>query len=248
MLERYRDSLRKEQHVIEAARKRAQEYPASKERWDVNVAAITISGTTATGKTTISVVLGEIYKIPEDRNIKVGQIIREIQGKKEEEGYIERPIDLDREVDGLQKEILTHEASLEKPFIIEGRLAGVIAEEEKSKNPNLSIVSILLTASNETIKKRVRERNPQLSDIQIHDLVADRSMRDMKRWVELHPQLRNSGPYDPNRYDIVINTDNKSVEKVFRDIHEKLKRRNLIRRMVDAAQPKFPDQGQIFPN
>lgn len=230
----------------ERARSRAREHPAFKELWQVNFRALNISGESGTGKTTIAIFAEQIYGIPPERNIKIGELIRQRVNAGTTEDYMEREVEVDKEFDDLQRDIFTKRATLQEPFIVEGRLSAVIVEEEKIKNLSLNdIVSIGLTASLDVIVQRIKKRRPNLSDEEIRLQLGRRAEKDLERWTILHPQLALVGPYDPKRYDRAFDTNTKDVERVFDDIHNWL----LEKRAIIRIGPKGSlQQGQILPS
>lgn len=230
MLERLKHLIIRESSSDEKAKKRTLEHPAFKEQWEINFAVIIIAGESGTGKTTLAEFFGQIYKIPDERNIKVGQIIRGLQEKPKEENFIERPIALDQQVDNLQRDIIAEKAAVTNPYIIEGKLAGVIAKEEKDKNPQLMKISILLTAPDDIAYDRIRRRRPDLSRKEVARQTRERAEKDLAQWTQAHPQLSGTNPYNTKFYDLVINTDGKSVEQVFDEAHKYFLEKEHVKR------------------
>ncbi len=237
--------LQKTGSPIEEARKLAREHPAFKEQWQVNFAGITISGESGTGKTTLAEFFGEIYHIPEERNIKIGQLMRKAQEKLEEEGYIDRPISLDKNVDDLQKQIIKH-ATLDNPFVLEGRRSGEFVHEEKQNNPELPVIAVQLIASLEKIRERVKKRNSHLSDQEIDQLLSNRAQLDHSQWAESSAKpIDEINPYDPKNFDLIVDTNDMDVNQAFDYIHNWLLEKGLIRRI---GPKDLTEVVQIFPS
>lgn len=132
---------------------------------------VTISGRSGTGKTVTAEGLAELYSIPEERNKKTGQLMREItESGQESQGFIDRAEYVDKKLDRMQRELIRN-STPENPLLLEGRLAGVIANEERRKNPELIIASLLFVAPSairmERILKRHLEDNPELQRLKI---------------------------------------------------------------------------------
>lgn len=106
MLERVRNFITHDESTKERARKIALEIPASREEWDLCcIRGILISGPSGTGKTTLAELIAQVYKIPETRNIKIGEIIRRLSGNERVVSIIERDPVVDKIVDDLQRHI-----------------------------------------------------------------------------------------------------------------------------------------------
>lgn len=198
---------------------------------------LTISGESGTGKTTLAEIIAQIYKIPDGNNIKIGQIIRNITQKFQEESAIERPLSVDELVDNAQREIM-QKASIENPLVLESRLAGVIASAEKANSPQLSIVSILLTASPDVTVERIKSRRSELSEEEIIRKEKERAQNDLETWKKLHENLDN--PYDPKYFNLVIDTDSMSPEDVFIFLHKWLLENDFIFKKENNDTPNTP--------
>jgi len=232
----------------------------SKERLQLAVAAITLSGPSGTGKTSVAEVLQQrIFETTKTKIvfIKVGELfrkkIKEISGQ-EMLTYADRDSEVDRWIDGVQAHEI-QSSSVEHPLLLEGRLAGIIAQEQKNINPNLSVVSILFTAYPSTrysrILRREKKDHPDLTFKDIRKLTTKREKGDLARWREMHPQLigvnlfsqTNKDGAGNSIYDLVVDTNQLTV-KGAADF--------IINRMVDNGylrKPEsLPNQGQIFPS
>lgn len=228
----------------ESAKRRVRELPQFKENWQVNFGVLTISGESGTGKTTLAEILSLIYGISGDRNIKIGQIIRNITDNKSE-GFMERSIETDIMVDDAQRKIM-READSKSPLILEARLAAIIGKEEKEKSPQLPIVSVLLTASPIIAAERIKSRKsdlPERNETTITQTLEERAKKDLEHWKLLHPNLNN--PYDPEYFNLIIDTDFMSPEEVFIFLHDWL----LKNRLISEAEKtnESPAEHQIFP-
>lgn len=244
-------------------KKLGHEFSAKKERLRLAASVITISGRAGTGKTELATRLCELFSIPAERDFKTGQTIR-----KGEKG-LERPLDVDVAIDQEQRDIIRNSATLEKPYIIEGRLAGVIASEERSKEPNLSVVSVLLVAPTPVRMRRIRKRmfdqidlalnQGKISDLEakalkrdagkIHKFEKSREESDLARWRTIHPQLEGTNPFDHrNRdkngrriYDVIVNNENMDINETIEAVVSELKKLGVV-----MEEGKFPKSGVIY--
>jgi len=141
---------------------------------------ITISGRSGTGKTAVAEHLAELYSIPPERNVKTGQLFREIsQSGQEIQGFIEREEYIDREMDKKQRELI-QSSTPENPWILEGRLAGFIASEEKLINPRLDseVISFLFTAPARVRMRRILKRYLRDKQEEIEQALTNMSSPD----------------------------------------------------------------------
>lgn len=199
------------------------ELPPSKEQLELAVAAITLSGPSGTGKTSAAKILEQrIFETTETNIvfIKAGELFREkikqISGQ-EMLAYAERDFEADKWIDDIQADRIRG-ASLQNPLLLEGRLAGVIAREQKNKMPDLSVVSILFTARPSTrylrILKREKADHLNLTFKDIRRLTTEREKGDLARWREMHPQLKGVNPFSPANYDLAVDTGQLTPEGV----------------------------------
>ena len=136
------------------------ENPTTKEILIPRFGVITISGRSGTGKTAVAEALAQMYSIPPERNIKTGQLFRNIsQSGQEIQGFYEREEFIDHEMDKRQRELI-QASSPDSPLMLEGRLAGFIASQEKLSNPRLEneVISLLFTAPARVRMKRILKR------------------------------------------------------------------------------------------
>lgn len=232
----------------------------SKEKLQLAVAVITLSGPSGTGKTSAAKILEQRIFETTKTNIvfiKAGELFREkvkqISGQ-EMLTYAQRDFEVDKWIDDIQAQQI-RKASLQHPLLLEGRLAGIIAREQKNKISNLSVVSILFTANPSTrylrILRREREDHPNLTFKDIKRLTTEREQGDLARWREMHPQLKGFNPFNKTGkdnvgnpiYDLIVDTNQLTVKGVS-DL--------IINWLVENDHLRKPDsllhQGQIFPS
>lgn len=136
-----------------------QEATKSKEILVPMFGGLTISGPSGTGKTAVMEILSEKFDISPARRFKTGKIIRDITKTGNTiRGFMKRDEAVDQEIDNVQKEII-RSADINSPFILEGRLAGVLATEELTLHPNLNVVRMLFTAPSEVRMRRILKRS-----------------------------------------------------------------------------------------
>lgn len=231
-------------HINGSRRENSQELTPFKENWKFNFSVLTISGKSGTGKTTLANNLAERYSIPKKRNIKVGELFFRIFPRKtNKDGFMPREITVDERVDNFQANLM-RKAKTSHPYLLEGRLSGAIAYEEKINLPHLPVVSILLTASPDIEIDRLQKRNPELTRDQIIRIKKDREKKDLKLWRKIHKNLDN--PNDPKFFNFVINTDSMSNEQVFIYVNSLLQEFGHISKKEDKTNA-IPTEHQIFP-
>lgn len=229
---------------------------------ELRVGCLTISGESGTGKTVIAEMLANRYGIPSNRNLKVGDLFRTIVGTPVV-GYVDRELTLDRQLDRLQAQII-NDADPTQPFILEGRLAGVIASEEirraeENNETPPSVVRLLFTGDELIRAQRVWRRevqtNPDLTLEQVLEQGRERLRGDNQQWSKLHPQLAGIHPHSSLNqdnegnpiYDLVVDTTDLSVPKVMEVVESYLDENGYSGPRMEP-QPIQPNQEVvIFP-
>lgn len=216
-------------------------------------AGITISGPSGTGKTTVGIEISVRYQLPSSRFVKVGAGLREELGEK-----LDRPIAKDISVDDLQA-LMMKEANRENPFVLEGRLSGIIrariAKEFREKGREMQpIVSVLLICEE---KERMRRLNARDNKGRRTKRTLEKTKReerkrekdDIKKWKLAHPDWNLKNPFNPGLkldgkkvYQITIDTTNKenktikeAIYDVILELDKKLLRAGLIEKVVFQA-------------
>ncbi|MDP2585617.1 MAG: AAA family ATPase [Candidatus Levybacteria bacterium] len=229
----------------ESGTKITNESAPNKEFWKINFGVLTISGDIGTGKTTLADILAKKYGIPEERNIKIGQELRSATNTIDEEGPIERSDDVNNNFDSMQKTIIEN-ADEKHSYILESRLAGIMAYQERKSSPELPIVSILLTASPDTIFNRIKGRRSGLSKDEIAKKVRERTKSDLDLGKEKYGENIES-LFDFKYFDLIIDTDSMSSEQIVALIHGYLLEYGFISKKEDESKAS-PMEHQIFPN
>ncbi len=171
---------------------------------------ITISGQSGSGKSTAAKLLSERLDIP---TIDIGTIFREMAEKRgmsviEFGRYVEAHPKIDRELDAA----MMRHAKRSKDLILQGRLAGWM-----SKREGVPAVRIWLAAS-----AKVRaERTARRERIPVRQALADVTRRDRDN----RARYRRTYGLDLNDlsiYDIVVRTDNLTIEGVVSSLANEL--------------------------
>lgn len=235
---------------------------------------LTISGYSGTGKTVacerLAKRLGMTY-------VKVGETFRQkIKATRGHDviGHTQRTTDEDLELDRLTAAVIwdpdgyleSQQIHGSNGVIIEGRLAGFVATDEMlqaEKNDMTEtfpkVVRITMKARRKTryerIHKRESEKDPSLT---LQKVANDTRLRDrgnLRAWRRAHrPKLDTINPLAENAvykgrplYDIVADTEGKSVEKVVDEIIETLVERGLIETRIEL-QKLLPPERIVFQN
>lgn len=247
----------------------SREHSPTKEGWIFSIDYLTISGSSGAGKTSTAKALSEMYGI---EFISVGDIFRKIMG--EVVGYKPRGKDLDRRLDEEQLRVLLN-SSINGPVIVEGRMAGVIANELKHTQLDLHQVrpvgyAIIFTADKSVKFKRIADRENEerqrlhkspLAIQEVKRLTKEREAGDVIAWSQLHPQLKIPGkengidPFSPNAkngngikiYDFHVSTSSKrTIPENAEYIHQMLLGKKAVRKGDNVNFMSLPSQGAIF--
>ena len=177
--------------------------------------SILISGPSRTGKTTTAELLAARYGIDK---VKIGEEFRKLTGI-DTSKFVDRPEELDRQIDETQSRLI-REATPDKPFILEARLAAFLASKERRLRPDLPIVTVLFWAPEhvrmERQLRKVRRDDPH-TKVTLEDLrdgEREREARDLALWKAVHPDIDDKNIFDPQLtddtgkavYDLVVDT------------------------------------------
>jgi cytidylate kinase len=177
--------------------------------------SILISGPSRTGKTTTADLLAARYGI---ERVKIGEKFRELTGI-DVAKWVDRPEDLDRQIDEMQSKLI-REATPQKPFILEARLAAFLASKERQFKPELPIITVLFWAPEHVrMERQLRKarRDDPHTTLTIEDLrdgEREREARDLALWKAVHPDIDDKNVFDPALtdakgkpvYDFVVDT------------------------------------------
>ncbi|MBI5045217.1 MAG: cytidylate kinase family protein [Candidatus Levybacteria bacterium] len=207
------------------------------------VDVITISGPAGTGKTVVGEALAPRYNMD---FVKVGQKFRQdhrLRTGQEVVGYAERDVDVDREMDQMQVEIVNNAAHADKKVVLEGRLAHIIATEEilraeSEGRPRPNIVRVLFTADPMIRAMRVQKRYPDLTPEEALAKNAEREEGDLARWRSLHPlipedkdiyavDLQNENGEHPF-FDLIVDTSDMTQEQTVESLHQRFLENNIV--------------------
>ncbi len=234
-----------------------QEHLEPKERFVPLFHVLTISGLSGTGKTTVGKMLALLYGISFEK-------IGERQRKKTQKetggqviGFAERSTRDDVDLD----EVTRRHVRREKPIIVEGRLAGIVAKSERNntyaQGEDMPVVVCVYFKSRNKIRMpriytRLIKENPDNANDPSFTLeritaqTVEREEKDRQLWRESHPEFGRINPFDSNAtrqderiYDVVVPTDNLSLVDTAMFIHNALVERDLVMR-VSPNIPKEP--------
>lgn len=189
------------------------------------------------------------------RFVRAGVMMREWAKEREQResiGYIERTSDIDQALDTLQKFVMEQaDAKDGAPLILEGRLAGYLLNKLKQDPDfNKTSIALLITAEDEIRKQRLVPRELSKLDEGRYssdelvsrygtelptddDIWEDEKRRrdlDLATWRKLHIDLED--PFDPELFDIVIDTGNYGKEESAEAVHEYLLKTNAVTPIV----------------
>ncbi|MBU2632582.1 AAA family ATPase [Patescibacteria group bacterium] len=241
----------------------------SGERLKSNAGIIIICGEAGTGKTTLSKNLAPFIVRSSDGLIQTGQIVR----KTRKEYPNMDPLEIDKIVDVEQGEII-RKANPEDPVILEGRLAGMLASQEKTENPFTPAFSIILTASEKVrfdrMITRYFEENPnELESLSVSQIAKakqqkrntimeeerQRAKDDFKRWTELYPTILTGNPFNPHYkdcrgkriYDLSVNVNTLQPEETLATVINRMLNLKILARVKEGEEKiAFPLNGIIF--
>lgn len=168
---------------------------------------ITISGLHGTGKSTIAKLIAETLKI---QYYSTGQIFRDIALEtnmtlEEFTEYVEENPDIDKKLDSKIIEI-----AQKGNIIIDSQLSGYILK-------TIADFKILLTCSLETRVKRMSERDSSSYEEKLKE-TALREKSELERFKRLYNIDLNDQEELSQIYDLVINTENLTVEEILEKI------------------------------
>jgi len=182
--------------------------------WLTPNVSILISGPSRTGKTSAANILADRYGIP---NIKIGEIFR-ARTKIDTSKFVDRSEAIDREMDEYQSEMIRN-ATADKPFILEARLAAFLASKERRER-TLPVVTVLFWAPEhvrmERQLRKMRREHPETT-VTFEEVLAgerEREAGDRALWKSVHPELDDKNLFDPDLtdtagkpvYDLVVDS------------------------------------------
>ena len=190
---------------------------------------ITISGLSGSGKSTAAKGISKALGIP---TVDVGKIFRTMAAKRgmdvvEFGKYVEKHPDIDRELDAAMLQL----SKRRKRLILQSRLAGLMTAKA-----GLKAVRIWITATARTRASRVSRRE----GVPFRKALADITRRDRDN------RTRYMGTYgldlnDLSVYDIVVRTDNLTLEEVVSCLVKELT--HVWPKRRKSPQPRPPKAG-----
>lgn len=226
------------------------ELPRPLENFRPTVDVITISGHPGTGKTVVGEALARRYGMD---FVKVGQKFRDdhrTRTGQEVVGYAERDIDVDRELDQMQIDIINNAPDSAAKIMLEGRLAHIVATEEILKaqahgQDRPKILRILFTADPMVRAMRVQKRYPNLTPVEALAKNEEREQGDLARWRLLHPLIPDDKDiyevdfYDENGehpfFDLIVDTSEMTQEETIDAIHQHFLENDIV---LEYLSPK----------
>lgn len=232
----------------------------SKEKPQVLLDVLTLTGYAGTGKSATIRSLAPPLDVPKSRIFQAGEMFREMI--REDTGqevldFAERSVQLDIELDNRMTEFMRNSREVGLT-IVEGRLAGWIAkrlvsEAKRQKRKSLHVLSVILGAEEEIrvgrVLKRDIRKNPNLTFEEVWAKTRNRADKDLEQWRKAYPELAEIDPLDPelvdqngNRvYDLVVDTDHLRVHQVVGTIYNFLLENGKVK---DGNS--LPPHGTIF--
>ncbi len=256
--------------VLEKQKTRIPEQAPTREFVIPHFKIMTVSGPSGTGKSKSTEILAwrhgaYVFKIGEIER----EIVRVILGK-EIIGYVERPDEIDWMVDEFQRELFRHADELDRPIIVEGRMAGINATEVFNEMGIEAprIARILLVANRRERMRRLAKRensklgagSKPLSQKEIMRETMEREQGDFVQFRKGHPILTSyhginvDSPFNPSLrdpqtgkhpfYDIVENNSSIDVYQTCEEIIDKEVELGFGERMDHRA--RFSRQGIVY--
>ncbi|MEY4744109.1 MAG: hypothetical protein RL272_54 [Candidatus Parcubacteria bacterium] len=173
---------------------------------------VTISGLSGSGKSSAAKGLAEKFGIP---TVDIGKIFRAMAVKYGMDvvafgRYVEEHPEIDRELDAA----MLRRAKRSRNLILQGRLAGLMTAKE-----GLKAVRVWIAASTRVRANRVASREGIPFEKALEQIVR-RDRDNQERYSQTYGLDLN----DLSVYDIVVQTDNLSVEEVVSSLVKKLTR------------------------
>lgn len=212
------------------------EFNPPKEKFVINFNAMTVGGGPGTGTTSAVDLMSSQLEIP---SFKAGELFRRWERRfgthSDVIGYVSRDPAVDIKIDEITERRMRAAMGENQPAIFETRLGGWIATKIGTDGPNiLYVVSKDIGA--QRVWRREKEKNPNFSKSvkKVKIELTERQRDDFKAWKTAHPDLPGN-PIDPgfrigNKrvYDIVINTDNLSVQEVVEQTYIELTKKGFL--------------------
>lgn len=197
---------------------------------------ITISGLSGSGKSTAAAGVSRRLGVP---TVDIGKIFRAMAKKRGMDvvafgAYAEQHPEIDQALD----EAMMRKAKSRKDLILQGRLAGLMSAKE-----GLDAVRIWITASARTRASRVSRRE----GVPYRKALAEINRRDRDNLTR-YRRTYGLDLNDLSVYDIVVRTDNLTLEEVVSSLVKELthvwpmkrKTPQLKRKTSPRRQPKRP--------
>jgi predicted cytidylate kinase len=179
------------------------------------MAIIRVSGHLGAGKTTICERLAETLGY---RNYYTGDIFNQMareKGLSKEQFYKEMSAfpELEKEIDKRQEQLMLTEDNL----IVQGRIAPFLKH-----NPKFKKINVFFRVSDEEGARRQLRRSDNKGKTyeEMLAISRERTCEERKRYGILYPHIPDY--LDEKLFDIVIETENKSEDDVYREVMAKI--------------------------